>query len=170
MQIVSSGDNFCMNCQILFYGKNKKIFQNVVCWMFYPESQALNSLYIECMNFSPHINKAMYIMCSNETYNRRGIWIIKEWIENSVVLLVVWFSQSVLFLYFRVGNSSNMTSHHRFSPLDTVLQENGWLLGTYTSWLTAIFLRIRPQTFADFTIIYHIIIGFLINMQVQRQH
>ena len=32
-------------------------------------------------------------------------------------------------LLSRVDNSSNMTSHHRFSPLDIVLQENGWLLG-----------------------------------------
>ena len=32
----------CMNCQILFSGKNKKkkVFQNAVCWKFYPECKA----------------------------------------------------------------------------------------------------------------------------------
>ena len=36
--------SICMNCQIWFSKKNKKknIFQNVVCWKFYPECLVLN--------------------------------------------------------------------------------------------------------------------------------
>ena len=34
----------CMKCLILFSRKNKKIFLNVVCWKFFPECQALNSI------------------------------------------------------------------------------------------------------------------------------
>ena len=32
---LSSEETICMKCEILFSGKIKKIFQNVVCWSFY---------------------------------------------------------------------------------------------------------------------------------------
>ena len=34
-------ETICMKCQILFLGKIRKVFQNVVCWNFYSECWAL---------------------------------------------------------------------------------------------------------------------------------
>ena len=53
IQIVS-----CMECQSLFSGKIRKIFQNVICWNFYAECQALMAeLFHEEKNFRKYTSK-----------------------------------------------------------------------------------------------------------------
>ena len=42
MQILRPQETICMKCHIIFPWKNKKHISDVVCWIFYPASRALN--------------------------------------------------------------------------------------------------------------------------------
>ena len=43
---LSPREIICMKCQILFLGKIRKIFQNIICWNFYPACKVLISRHL----------------------------------------------------------------------------------------------------------------------------
>ena len=67
---------FAWNVKSCFLGKIRKIFQNVICWKFYPECEALN--YIAILNFSK-IPKLFYCLQNSGIKVKTILKIKKIW-------------------------------------------------------------------------------------------